>query len=1221
MKKFFIKSALLLSFIYGNYSMAQQNRATQAEQLVSVYFNQSLFIEEIKDEFHITNEKFHQYEPMLMKAIFKNKISFIKGFISGEQNLQSAETYFTNFKKDIKEKAKQILYSNSLAVTPDLNLNVSEKQWKVPGGPCVNPDFETCNFNSWDLVTGTVDGSAPYSFTSPVSTTSYSSVSTPTPVAGGSGNDQHYICTGGTDTYGFPMVYPGGSCSAALGDFSGLGYGAAQVRQTFLVTSGDAILTLNYAVCLEDGGHAANEQPYFKMRVYDASGNSISCAQYEAVAGDGQSGWQTSGIWQYKPWTTVFIPLAPYIGQNITVEFTVGDCSQGGHAGYAYVDASCSAMAFNMSAQSVCQGQPITISAPSGAASYLWNTGATTQTITTSTAGNYSVTVTPVTGSACAITLDTIVQSFPNPNANFNDDAPACAGEIVNFNDNSNAGSATIDTWEWDFGDGNTSTLQDPSHTYAAGGTYTVTLTVTTTDGCTDTQTHNVTITTGGSPIINPAGPFCATAAPVTLTANLAGGTWSATCGTCINASTGSFDPGLATVGNNTITYTITGACGGSDTETIVIEDISLDNISVTNIDCFGNCNGTITLTATGASQYSINGGTSFQGTGNFNALCAGGFSILVESPIGCQATGLASINQPAALTIPSSSTDEICFGSCDGTAGVNPSGGTMPYSYAWSNGAGNVANVNSLCAGNYTATVTDDNGCVQTANITISGPPQLVINSITEVDETCSNSCDGSITINAPLASQFSIDNGATFQASNVFTNVCSGNYNIVVEDAAGCQATGLANITTPNPLNIVAGPNSTICIGQSATVSATANGGTAPLTLIWDNGLPNGSPHTVTPAVNTTYTVYVQDANGCQSNPVSVTVTLNPPLQVTALSDQAICPGETASISASASGGNGGPYTYIWDDGSGNQLSGANQIVSPAVTTVYTVTASDNCGTPVTTDAVTITVNPLPVVSFNADNLEGCTPVAVNFSNTTNATLTGSCFWDFGDGTTSADCNPSHVYTTPGCYTVTLTVTSPEGCVASSTITDMICVFAYPVAEFSFGPQPTDILNTEINFTNETSLGVAYDWDFGGLGTSQQTNPTFVFPNDDPGSYNVCLATVSADGCADTVCHVVVIDDMFLLFVPNTFTPDGDNINDLFFPVVDGYIDGSFQLLIFNRWGDLIFESSSPETTWDGTHNGIISKEDTYVWKIIVKDAVSGKKRDFVGHVNLLR
>jgi hypothetical protein len=152
MKKFFIKSALLLSFIYGNYTMAQQNRATQAEQVIRVYFNQTVFINELKDEFHITDEKFHQYEPALMKAIFKNKISFIKGFISGEQNLQSAETYFTNFKKDIKEKAKQILFSNSLAVTPDLNLNVSESQWKVPGGPCVNPDFETCNFSSWDLV-------------------------------------------------------------------------------------------------------------------------------------------------------------------------------------------------------------------------------------------------------------------------------------------------------------------------------------------------------------------------------------------------------------------------------------------------------------------------------------------------------------------------------------------------------------------------------------------------------------------------------------------------------------------------------------------------------------------------------------------------------------------------------------------------------------------------------------------------------------------------------------------------------------------------------------------------------------------------------------------------------------------------------------------------------------------------------------------------------------
>lgn len=1217
---------VLLANLMGCFlSLNAQNfasKASQAEQLVNTYFDQAQFLEEIKTEFQISDELFHQHENELIEIIFKKRVSFIKRFINNEETIYTVESYFTAFKATVKQKIRAYLNYNSLL---DLQLtpvtNPYNNELRAAGDPCVNPDFEMCNFTNWNLFTGTVDGSAPYSFTSPTATATFSTVSSPTPVASGSGNDQHYICNGGTDTYGFPMVYPGGTCSAALGDFSGLGYGAAQIRQTFLVSSGDAILTLNYAVCLEDGGHAANEQPYFRMRVYDQGGTSIPCAEYEAVAGDGQAGWQASGIWQYKPWTTVFIPLAPYVGQNVTVEFTVGDCSQGGHAGYAYVDASCNAMAFNMTAQSVCAGNPITITAPAGAASYLWNTGSTAQSISTSTAGTYSVTVTPVTGSSCAITLDTTITAFPNPIANFSSNAPVCVGQTVNFTDLSNPNGSTITQWSWNFGDAGTSTVQNPTHVYAAAGTYNVTLTVTTVDGCTHTFNQNVTINAGGNPIINPAGPFCGTDAPFTITANVAGGTWSATCGACINAVTGSFDPSLATTGNNTITYTTAGACGGTDTEVVLVENITLDNIVSTDIDCFGNCIGTINITATGAIQFSNDGGTSFQATGSFSALCANTYNLVAETAIGCQVTGTATIVEPTLLTLPTAFTDETCFGSCDGVAIVAPQGGTSPYTYSWSNGGGNVPTINNLCVGVYTVDVTDDNGCVETANITVSGPTQIVITSIVAVDESCTNSCDGSITITAPLATEFSIDGGLNFQASNVFNGVCSGTYNIVVQDATPCQATGTATVTTPNPLNIVAGPNSTICIGQSATVSATANGGTNPITLIWDNGLPNGSPHTVTPAATTTYSVFAQDGNGCATNPVQITVTLNPPLNVIAQSNQAICPGETATISAVASGGNGGPYTYVWDDGAGNILNGSTQNVSPAVTTNYTVTAADNCGTPVATDVVTITVNPLPVVTFTADNLQGCTPVSVNFTNTTDPLLTGTCFWDFGDGTTSTNCTPNHVYTVPGCYTVTLTVTSPDGCVASAFVTNMICVFAYPVAEFSFGPQPTDILNTEINFTNETTLGVAYDWDFAGLGNSQSTDPTFVFPNIDPGTYPVCLATVSADGCTDTICHDVIILDLFLIYVPNTFTPDNDGINDYFFPVIDGYDPLNFKLMIFNRWGELIFETEHPDSKWDGTYKGIMSKEDTYVWKILTKDVGTGKKREFIGHVNLLK
>lgn len=1241
---------IFLSLLFTNFSFAQiqdDNGLRRNPLIVEQYCNQHFEYEKFQAEFSaavnpalitdLSAEHFKDYTNHLYK---KMRFKFIDAYMKGETDIVSFEPKLNDL------KAKAILKTNKLFEqgktlnmdgTPNLlstNAFVNlireylieqehSHQNRGPGDPCVNPDFEMCNFTNWNLVQGTVPypSPAPFSFTNPVPTTSFSTTNSSTPILVGSGYDQHYIVNGGTDAIGgFPMVYPGGTCTAAIGDFTNTNYGASQISQTFLVSAGDAILVLNYAVVLDDAGHTPAEQPYFRMRVYDGTGASIMCAEYEAVAGDGQAGWVTSGTWQYKPWTTVFIPLAPYLGQNVTVEFTVGDCAQGGHAGYAYVDASCASMSFNMTANAVCNGQPITITGPPGAASYLWNTGATTQSINTSTPGFYSVTVTPVTGSACAITLDTTVLASPNPIANFIHNAPVCTGVPVNFTDQSNPNGATIGTWAWDFGDGQTSALQSPNHAYAAPGNYNVTLTVTTTAGCIHSVTIPVTITGGTPPIINPAGPFCSTAAATNLTVNVPGGTWSATCGACINAASGQFNPALATPGNNTITYTIGGACGGVDTEVIIVESIALNSITSTDVDCFGNCNGQVTISATGATQYSINGGA-LQASGSFTGLCAGNYNVLAQSAIGCQVTGAIPVNQPTALTLPINSTNETCFQSCDGTASVTPGGGTTPYTLSWSNGAGNVTAINSLCTGAYTATLTDDNGCVLTANTNITGPPQLVISNIASTMESCQGACDGTITITSPLGVQFSINGGVTFQATGNFANVCSGNYNVTVEDANGCSATGVIAVSSPNPMTLTVGNDTTICIGGTATLIANVVGGTNPTTLIWDQGLPVGSPQNVSPVVNTTYSVFAQDANGCFTPPQTITVTINPPLNVIALQDASICVGATANITANASGGNGGPYTYSWNDGAGNILNGPSHTVTPLVTTVYTVTASDNCGTPVATDQVTITVNQLPVVAFVADTLQGCTPVAVNFTNNTDPALTGNCFWDFGDGTTSNNCVTSHTFTTPGCYDISLTVTSPDGCVGSLTQNQYICVFPYPIADFEFGPQPADILSPEIDFVNTSSGATIYNWDFAGLGTSTLINPSFVFPSDEPGNYNVCLVVENQHGCVDDICKIVVIDDYFTIYVPNAFTPDGDGVNDLFFALADGIDPTSFELMVFNRWGDLIFTTNDPNGTWDGTHRGQKSQQDVYVWKIKLKDAVEGKKHAFYGHVSLLR
>src|SRR5690606_5600827 len=117
----------------------------------------------------------------------------------------------------------------------------------------------------------------------------------------------------------------------------------------------------------------------------------------------------------------------------------------------------------------------------------------------------------------------------------------------------------------------------------------------------------------------------------------------------------------------------------------------------------FGNCNGTITMTATGATQFSNDGGTNFQASGSFSALCANTYNMVAETAIGCQVTGTVTITEPALLDLPTAFTDETCFASCDGVAIVAPQGGTAPYSYSWSNGGGNVPTINNLCSGNYT--------------------------------------------------------------------------------------------------------------------------------------------------------------------------------------------------------------------------------------------------------------------------------------------------------------------------------------------------------------------------------------------------------------------------------------------------------------------------------------------------------------------------------------
>jgi gliding motility-associated-like protein len=362
------------------------------------------------------------------------------------------------------------------------------------------------------------------------------------------------------------------------------------------------------------------------------------------------------------------------------------------------------------------------------------------------------------------------------------------------------------------------------------------------------------------------------------------------------------------------------------------------------------------------------------------------------------------------------------------------------------------------------------------------------------------------------------------------------------------------------------------------------------------------------------TSYVVTVTDANGCTAQ-ATVNIT-EPPVLTTSVSATpgSICIGQPSTLSANANGGTPN-YTYTW------QPSGPQVTPTTTGSNTYTVTVTDQNGC-TTQGTVAVTVNPLPVVSFTP-TAAGCVPLCVNFTNTTPNSATQT--WNFGDNTSSILSNPTHCYTVPGQYSVTLTVTDINGCSNSLTQQNIINAYPLPTACFNSNPSAGTISNPTINFSNCSAGATSWLWNFGDpLGsTSSLQNPVFTYP--DTGTYLVTLIVCNSNNCCDTILSTVVILGEFIIYVPNAFTPNGDGNNDGFFPEGIGIDPNNFEMWIFDRWGNLIYYTQQLNKPWDGKvqggKSGEIAQQDVYVWKIVAHDVNTGNKHNLVGHVSLIK
>ena len=708
---------------------------------------------------------------------------------------------------------------------------------------------------------------------------------------------------------------------------------------------------------------------------------------------------------------------------------------------------------------------------------------------------------------------------------------------------------------------------------------------------------------------ITPVGPFCENDNSVQLQAVDMGGNWT---GNGVS-NTGVFDPVTAGVGTHTIDYTIGSApCDSQGQTTIVVNEVF--NVTVNDDICDGG-------------TYTFPDGTSQTINSNISQI-----SNLVTT------NGCDSIITTNLTTIPSPSTSEnfdICSGSNytfpDGTSQTNI---TNPLSYTsnlvTANGCDSTVITNLTISSVINTTVNDDicegdtytfpDGTSQTINADMSQQSNLI----------STNGCDSIVTTNLTVNPTYNInesfticnDSDYTFPDGTTQTNIITPvSYTSNLVTANGCDSIIVTDILIYPVYNDV--ENVDVCEGDIYI-------------------FPDGTSQTNITS-NTTYTSNLVTTNGCDS---TITTNINTILEYTTTVNTSVCDGDNYTFSDGTTQTINGQVSYtstLISNGGCDSLvteiidiyptydqtqtidqcpgldytfpDGTLQTdINSNVSYTSNLTTLNGCDSTITTNVNIYDIPPFDIsISPN-----GCPDLEVEITNNTNG---ADCVWEL-DGPLSegtyTSCDLYGIFTHPGQYDLTLTMLSSDGCPMDTIMNSTFEVYPEPNANFTWSPFEGTLIDNNITFTNQSIGGNNYYWNFGDGETSNNFQDSHTYQ--DSGSYVVELIIENTYGCSDTATGLVLINEQFSIFVPNTFTPYGDSHNNTFVPILKAHDPQNYELLIFNRWGEVIFESHDALVGWNGMYGGKIVKDGTYIWKINVK-TWDGKDKEYNGHVNLLR
>ena len=833
---------------------------------------------------------------------------------------------------------------------------------------------------------------------------------------------------------------------------------------------------------------------------------------------------------------------------------------------------------------------------PSGGSSpytYSWSNGATSQNLSAIAAGVYTVTVTDANGCTSTISATITQPQVPLTLATTQVNV-LCFGNSTGSIDLSPSGGTAPYTYAWS----NNTTSQDPSNLIA--GVYTVT--VTDANGCTATISATIT---------QPA-----TAVSISTTVQnilCLNGTGS------INSSpAGGVSPYTYSWSNQAITQNITNLQAGSYTVTVTdangctanavgVVAITLSTVPVQIINSTGTnvltcTTPAISLQAPGGVTYTWTGGQT-PNTANNVLTIPGSYTVNMIDPNGCAVSQSIVITQnitPPTSGITNSTGTTIIDCNAPAINLLATGGGT----YQWNTGLGTNAAQSISQAGSFTVVVTAANGCLDSSTVVLTVAPVPLV---TGIDTTiCSGQSVLITPVYYPSGGQVIWTNGQT--TPNLTVSPTSTTMYSVLYTWNGCTATEDI-IVTVNPTPTLNVTSSSICFGDTTAVVAQAN--LANGVYNWISLNQTGPNLTVFPIQTTSYTA-TYTLNGCTSAQATGTVTVNP-LPIVSVADMTICQGQSGTLSAIVNpvGGN-----FAWSQGG----TSATITESPSSTSVYdlTYTANGCVGNAV---SASIIVLPLPLASFSVNNTSGCVPVTVSLLADTigqNATYA----WTSTGAGSQIGANPQMTFVNGGCYDVTLTATL-NGCTNSTTSASLICVQNYPIANFYTSPGSFSQNNQTLSFIN-TSIGASgYIWNFGDGSLSNEENPNHYFQGITSGETITLLASTSM-GCMDSISIEIPANLGEIYYIPNTFTPDGDKYNQVFKPVFTaGFSFEGYEMLIYNRWGELLFESQNPYVGWDGSYGleGLDCPSGTYSYKISIKPQDKEEILIIMGHVNLLR